>query len=506
MKDFFISYSSADRPWAEWIAVALTKSGCTLVIQAWDFRPGSNFVLEMQRATVECSRTIAILSPDWLASVFTQPEWAAAFSLDPTGTNRKLIPVRVRLCEPPGLLRTIVYCDLVGLDEQSARTALLEGVREVRERPTSAVFPGKASASPSGRSGQLEYPGVAVLAPPAQLPSLLQAALSLLGLLRTTRTTFVAQAKLRDQLVWHLQNRLVLNPYARWEYEEFIGSHYKNLDDDERRMFSTMRSFTENILRDYNRRILAHIEQYPALDRCFPAVTALRDHLLVWLAKYEGTFVNTPEMCLLYTGVHEGVAFPRELEAQLWEFLKKKPEARGLLSVESDPRLQIEEHSSSEQSWRADQRLFGRWEQRRFKEIAAERGRLLESAPTAGSGETAEQLKALDVEEASLIERNLYSWQSIPPPQSLLTSLRILLDAAGTSGWPEDFRKALNAAVPAINNPSPGASEVKALLVQLPVITADIGALGINSELPSEWAKFRAQLTDRVLAKIRLDT
>lgn len=42
MKDFFISYNSADRTWAEWIAWQLEEAGYTTVLQAWDFRPGSN--------------------------------------------------------------------------------------------------------------------------------------------------------------------------------------------------------------------------------------------------------------------------------------------------------------------------------------------------------------------------------------------------------------------------------------------------------------------------------
>jgi hypothetical protein len=50
MKDFFISYTKADQAWAEWIAWKLEEAGYSTVIQAWDFRPGSNFVLEMQRA------------------------------------------------------------------------------------------------------------------------------------------------------------------------------------------------------------------------------------------------------------------------------------------------------------------------------------------------------------------------------------------------------------------------------------------------------------------------
>ena len=48
--NFFVSYTGADEAWAEWIAFALERAGFTTVIQAWDFRPGSNFVIEMQNA------------------------------------------------------------------------------------------------------------------------------------------------------------------------------------------------------------------------------------------------------------------------------------------------------------------------------------------------------------------------------------------------------------------------------------------------------------------------
>src|SRR5512147_751226 len=81
-KDFFVSYSGVDRAWAEWIAWVLEEAGYTVVLQAWDFRPGSNFVLEMRQAAAQAERTIAVFSPDFLASRFTAPEWAAAFARD----------------------------------------------------------------------------------------------------------------------------------------------------------------------------------------------------------------------------------------------------------------------------------------------------------------------------------------------------------------------------------------------------------------------------------------
>lgn len=48
--DFFISYTRTDLSWAEWIAWQLEKGGYSAIIQAWDFRPGSNFILEMNKA------------------------------------------------------------------------------------------------------------------------------------------------------------------------------------------------------------------------------------------------------------------------------------------------------------------------------------------------------------------------------------------------------------------------------------------------------------------------
>lgn len=107
MKDFFISYNRVDTQWAEWIAWTLEETGYSVVVQAWDFRPGRNFVLDMQKATSETQKTIIVLSNTYLASAFTQPEWAAAFADDPQSNERKLIPVRVKECKPSGMLRPL---------------------------------------------------------------------------------------------------------------------------------------------------------------------------------------------------------------------------------------------------------------------------------------------------------------------------------------------------------------------------------------------------------------
>jgi tetratricopeptide (TPR) repeat protein len=151
--DFFISYNHKDSEWAEWIAWQLEATGYTTIVQAWDFGAGQNFVLAMQKAAVEAERTIAVLSPDYLTSRFTAPEWAAAFARDPTGEIGILVPIRVRECNLEGLLPQIVYIDLVDIQSPvEAADVLVQKVKRGRRKPeTEPLFPGSDSSSAAAR-------------------------------------------------------------------------------------------------------------------------------------------------------------------------------------------------------------------------------------------------------------------------------------------------------------------------------------------------------------------
>ena len=145
-KDFFISYNQADRTWAEWLAWQLEDAEYSVVIQAWDFGAGSDFVAEMDKAAKQAARTIAVLSDHYLASEFCAAEWHATFADDPTGRLRKLIPVRVRACNPEGLLKVRNYIDLVDTNEASAKEILLAKLKGERAKPATApTFPGAVS-------------------------------------------------------------------------------------------------------------------------------------------------------------------------------------------------------------------------------------------------------------------------------------------------------------------------------------------------------------------------
>jgi len=101
-----VSYTGGDIAWAEWAAYVLEDAGFTTLVQAWDFRPGSNSVIPMQDALGRSDRVTALLSERYLVSAFATAEWAAAF-----GGKRRLSrwppPSTVGLCDAPDGTRLV---------------------------------------------------------------------------------------------------------------------------------------------------------------------------------------------------------------------------------------------------------------------------------------------------------------------------------------------------------------------------------------------------------------
>jgi hypothetical protein len=151
-KGFFISYTGADQAWAEWIAETLEQAGHRTVLQAWDFRPGENFIQRMNQALAEAERVLAVLSPAYFQSEYARDEWTAALVRD-RGQADRLLPVRVAKAEVPPLLANRIYIDLVDLDEEPAAERLVAGVQPGRARPAGKrPFPG------AGTVGAARFP------------------------------------------------------------------------------------------------------------------------------------------------------------------------------------------------------------------------------------------------------------------------------------------------------------------------------------------------------------
>jgi WD40 repeat protein len=136
--DVFISYSRADEKWAAWIADTLEAAGYRTMLQAWDFVPGTNFIEFIDRGISESSLVLAVLSRSYLQSRYGRIEWQAAWQATETPAA-KLVTVRVEDCDLRGLLATITYVDLVGIEDgEHADELLLQRIQEAldgRARP-----------------------------------------------------------------------------------------------------------------------------------------------------------------------------------------------------------------------------------------------------------------------------------------------------------------------------------------------------------------------------------
>jgi TPR repeat protein len=170
--DFFISYTQADQRWAEWIAWVLEEHGhYKVLVQAWDFVPGSNWVQDMQAGVRDAARTIAVLSEAYLDSEYGSAEWQAAWVSDPGGARRRLLTARVAESARPGLLAGVVGVDLFGVDEDTAQDRVLGMVSAAikgRAKPASQPpFPGTGRAV----ADEPQFPGLLPgNTPPVQEP------------------------------------------------------------------------------------------------------------------------------------------------------------------------------------------------------------------------------------------------------------------------------------------------------------------------------------------------
>jgi WD40 repeat protein len=155
--DFFISYSLVDEGWAAWIAHELETAGYRVMIQSWDFVPGTHFLDFIDRGIREAAAVIAILSRHYLESRYGRLEWMAAMRATEDRPT-KLLPVRVENVFPDGLLGSITFVDLVGLrDPGQARARLLERI-------------GHALAGRAKPGDRPRYPGPPPAVPAIDLP------------------------------------------------------------------------------------------------------------------------------------------------------------------------------------------------------------------------------------------------------------------------------------------------------------------------------------------------
>ena len=138
--DVFVSYrqQEPDRSWVRKILVPrLEADGLRVFIDYRDSRLGASLVREMERAVEQSRYTLAVLSPAYLTSNYTELENVLAEHLGLEQSQRRLLMVVRVPCKPRLGLRARVWLDMT--NDEHFETNIARLVHELRLEPGQIV-------------------------------------------------------------------------------------------------------------------------------------------------------------------------------------------------------------------------------------------------------------------------------------------------------------------------------------------------------------------------------
>ena len=141
--DVFISYSSKDKAWVRGeLLPRLEASGLRVCIDYRDFQPGAPSVTEMERAVLTSRKTVLVLTPDYVASAWTEFETLMLQTLDPAARQRRIVPLLKLRVELPLRIGYLSYVDFSDpQDEALAWTRLLNALGASDAPPNTPATP-----------------------------------------------------------------------------------------------------------------------------------------------------------------------------------------------------------------------------------------------------------------------------------------------------------------------------------------------------------------------------
>lgn len=310
----FISYGRRDMEptnWLERLKLYLAPLRRQELVDIWDdskIQAGSEWRKEIKTELERATAAILLVGPGFLASEFVATHELPVL-LDRAKTRgAKIYPLIVGYC--------------------AYEKSVLEKYQAVNDpnTPLEALVAAEQNKILNQVSLTVDEDlrrGAAPLKFPQMLATDRRHAMKEIGReLENTGTAYVAQCRRRNDLVQMIEDRLCFK--NNLEYEKFFFRYYEQLNGEEKFQFEQIRAMTDGSLHEGNQKILQIIEQHPQVLEEIPALTDLRQHLVFWLNKYEKVFSKRPEMCVLYTGVEDGVPFPGSVDKQVAEWIGKQ--------------------------------------------------------------------------------------------------------------------------------------------------------------------------------------
>src|SRR5580704_6829898 len=141
MSDFFISYTSDDSQWAQWIARELHALGHSAHVHEWELSGGRDIYAWMEERMDAADHVVCVASEDYLKAPFSRLERNAALWQAASSRPGFVLFVAVKPCRLPLLAAHMRRCELFGVSEEVARTRFREFLSLPR-LARSIAFPG----------------------------------------------------------------------------------------------------------------------------------------------------------------------------------------------------------------------------------------------------------------------------------------------------------------------------------------------------------------------------
>jgi len=288
-KDIFLSYASEDRSRILPLVRALEGAGWTVF---WDrtIPAGKTWRQVVGKELEECRSMVVAWSR---ASV--ESDWVLEEADKGKRRGILVVPVRIDEVEPPLGFGAIQAADLVGWD---------------------------GTASASGFRGFLNGISTLIGKPPSDGAQRVTALAVAMGRLwremQLTDSAFHSQNLQCGRLVETMKKRLGVTDHS--EFEAFLFRYHEKMIRDELFVFQQIRAVTEGTLAPANQRMLDLLRDHPELDNEVPSLAKLRQHLQLWLTKYENVFRKTPGMAVCY--IEDDVRWPEEAGPAVREWIE----------------------------------------------------------------------------------------------------------------------------------------------------------------------------------------
>lgn len=120
--DVFVSYSSVDSDWV-WneLIPRLEGEDFAICIDKRNFLAGKPIIDNIETAVNSSQRVLIVLTPDWLNNEWCHFEVLLGQTVDPSANRRKIIPLRLKNCNPPIHISMLTYIDFVNEAERDWR-------------------------------------------------------------------------------------------------------------------------------------------------------------------------------------------------------------------------------------------------------------------------------------------------------------------------------------------------------------------------------------------------